>query len=380
MSDYSDLFSTGYDLGSGLGGSYYGGDYSTPQFDFGLSDLSTLLSTGYDLGSGLNPSSGLDLESLLGISMSPYDFGVPLDTSLGGGLSSKYGVLSALKDYQSPMGYDSSDTGVGIESPVLPNTSQYNFGKDPDAFQTYLSDLNKSYEALPTIDEEGLNPKWFSDPLKAYENSLLPSVDMVAPQLSSAYQQKYGVNAYGEPTKVAPSNIASALKALQGALKLGSSAAALYGLTQSPTPPIKARGTSAPVSWGAAPATRTPRKFYANGGLIEGEREESEEGACGGGLESVLIALANKAIEKGLIKGHSGGQDDDVTIGASPGEYVLDAETVSALGDGNTAAGAKKLDEMRYNLRQHKRSADSDSIAPKSHSIEVYISGGKLRG
>lgn len=78
---------------------------------------------------------------------------------------------------------------------------------------------------------------------------------------------------------------------------------------------------------------------------------------------------------KGLIGGEESGQEDNVEALLSPGEYVIDAEIVSALGDGNTDAGAKKLDEMRYNIRKHKRSGGLAQIAPKAKSPEKYMKG-----
>lgn len=78
---------------------------------------------------------------------------------------------------------------------------------------------------------------------------------------------------------------------------------------------------------------------------------------------------------KGLIGGEDSGQEDNVEALLSPGEYVIDAEIVSALGDGNTDAGAKKLDEMRYNIRKHKRSGGLAQIAPKAKSPEKYMKG-----
>ena len=36
----------------------------------------------------------------------------------------------------------------------------------------------------------------------------------------------------------------------------------------------------------------------------------------------------------------------------SDGEYVIDAPTVAALGDGSTAAGARRLDKFRKAVRQ----------------------------
>lgn len=69
-----------------------------------------------------------------------------------------------------------------------------------------------------------------------------------------------------------------------------------------------------------------------------------------------------------------GGQDDVVPIMGAPGEYMLDAHTVSALGDGNTEAGVRKLDEFRRSLREHK-SGNQGGIPPRSLSIQDYMRG-----
>lgn len=94
---------------------------------------------------------------------------------------------------------------------------------------------------------------------------------------------------------------------------------------------------------------------YANGG-------EVEEGA----LSQVF---------EGAVTGDDGGQSDRVNIMVSPGEYVFDAESVSALGDGNTAAGVAKLDELRRNLREQKRSTPNDQIPPEAQGPLSYIKG-----
>lgn len=56
----------------------------------------------------------------------------------------------------------------------------------------------------------------------------------------------------------------------------------------------------------------------------------------------------------GTVKGRGTGRSDEIPARLSDGEYVMDAETVSMLGDGSTDAGAKKLDQLRANLRKHK--------------------------
>lgn len=94
------------------------------------------------------------------------------------------------------------------------------------------------------------------------------------------------------------------------------------------------------------------------------------EGGATGGAGRTQGAL-------GLLRGSSPGQKDDVPINASHGEYVFDADAVAALGDGNTDAGAAKLDQMRENIRAHKRAAPSNKIPPKAKSPLAYLKGAK---
>lgn len=66
----------------------------------------------------------------------------------------------------------------------------------------------------------------------------------------------------------------------------------------------------------------------------------------------------------GLIGGDAPGQSDGIPINVSPGEYVVDADTVASLGDGNNAAGAAALDRMRQHVRSVKRGAGPGNIPP----------------
>ena len=64
--------------------------------------------------------------------------------------------------------------------------------------------------------------------------------------------------------------------------------------------------------------------------------------------------------EGGLLDGPGTGQSDEIDavtpsgrpVLLSDGEYVIDAPTVAALGDGSTNAGARRLDELRKQIRQ----------------------------
>jgi len=72
----------------------------------------------------------------------------------------------------------------------------------------------------------------------------------------------------------------------------------------------------------------------------------------------------------GYLRGESGGQDDRIPAWLSDGEYVMDANTVSALGDGNNPAGAQRLDAFRKKLLQHK---GMKGFPPKTKPLEKYF-------
>ena len=73
------------------------------------------------------------------------------------------------------------------------------------------------------------------------------------------------------------------------------------------------------------------------------------------------------------VQGKGTGQSDDIPAMLADGEYVIDAETVSALGDGSNKAGAEVLNKMREAIRAHKRSAPLDKIPPKAKSPLDYM-------
>lgn len=74
-------------------------------------------------------------------------------------------------------------------------------------------------------------------------------------------------------------------------------------------------------------------------------------------------------------RGGGGGQDDKIPAYLSNGEYVMDAATVSDLGDGSNEHGARILDKFRHNIRKHKRSASASDIPPKAKSPLQYLKG-----
>ena len=141
-------------------------------------------------------------------------------------------------------------------------------------------------------------------------------------------------------------------------------------------------------------------RYVANGKRLPSEiaeakraeqqaRQARAEQMLDGGIQRASIrdradairAASGEQVEErargGYLSGGSSGQSDQIPAMLSDGEYVMDADIVSALGDGNNAAGAAKLDQMRSNIRSHKRSASADKIPPRAKTPLAYMGRSK---
>lgn len=73
------------------------------------------------------------------------------------------------------------------------------------------------------------------------------------------------------------------------------------------------------------------------------------------------------------VRGGGTGTSDSIPARLSDGEYVIDAQTVSMLGDGSSDAGAKRLDKMREEIRKHKgKSLAKGKFAPSAKGPLSY--------
>jgi hypothetical protein len=70
------------------------------------------------------------------------------------------------------------------------------------------------------------------------------------------------------------------------------------------------------------------------------------------------------------VSGAGTGQSDDIPAMLADGEWVWDADTVSALGDGSNKAGSELLDAFRQSVREHKRSAPNNKIPPPASPLQ----------
>ena len=98
-------------------------------------------------------------------------------------------------------------------------------------------------------------------------------------------------------------------------------------------------------------------------------------------LEDQIVngSVARASGGPNYVKGGALGQADTIPARLSDGEYVIDADVVSALGDGNNEAGAAKLDQMRQGIRAHKRAAPTNKIPPKAKSPLAYMKSKGVR-
>lgn len=76
------------------------------------------------------------------------------------------------------------------------------------------------------------------------------------------------------------------------------------------------------------------------------------------------------------VKGPGDGTSDSIPARLANGEYVMDAQTVSMLGNGDNGSGAKALDAFRSNIRKHKGAALSKGkMAPDAKQPHQYLGG-----
>lgn len=114
------------------------------------------------------------------------------------------------------------------------------------------------------------------------------------------------------------------------------------------------------------------------GAITEREREimlQAEPYARGGSTGGLG---ATRALPSRHSKGGGNGRADTIDAKLSDGEYVIDAETVSMLGDGSNDEGARILDDMRKRVRSHKGKALSrGQISPNAKSPLAYMKGAR---
>ena len=97
----------------------------------------------------------------------------------------------------------------------------------------------------------------------------------------------------------------------------------------------------------------------ADGGVIGHNPEFFSEGG---------LSMAHR-----YVKGGGDGTSDSVPAMLATGEFVIPADVVSSLGNGDNDSGAEVLDEFLSTIRKHKRAADSRELPPDSKGALEYL-------
>lgn len=113
--------------------------------------------------------------------------------------------------------------------------------------------------------------------------------------------------------------------------------------------------------------------------------EEDQEGGEGNGQDDEQTEMAQQMQAPaqaggGLLRGPGTGQSDEIEgttpsghpVLLSDGEYVIDAPTVAALGDGSTEAGARRLDAFRKQVRKDSY-GNTTQAKPLSKGGKTYV-------
>ncbi|HXA25608.1 MAG TPA: hypothetical protein VNW90_25295 [Acetobacteraceae bacterium] len=116
----------------------------------------------------------------------------------------------------------------------------------------------------------------------------------------------------------------------------------------------------------------------------QAQGEEGEEGGPPAGGQEDQEAEQNPLLQQaggGLLHGQGTGQSDEIEgttpsgrpVLLSDGEYVIDAPTVAALGDGSTKAGARRLDDLRKQIRTNAYGHDKQAKPMKKDKGGVTV-------
>jgi hypothetical protein len=123
----------------------------------------------------------------------------------------------------------------------------------------------------------------------------------------------------------------------------------------------------------------TPGQAVGLGGQARGGYQRGGEFDYWSQNADVQRAAPTVSASGRYVKGQGTGRSDDIPARLSDGEYVMDAETVALLGDGSGSAGARRLDEMRRNLRQHKaEKLKKGGFSHKAKAPHQYMARGGM--
>jgi hypothetical protein len=176
-----------------------------------------------------------------------------------------------------------------------------------------------------------------------------------------------------------PTTSLAALSAKYLPLLAASYAGSMY---RNPTAPQYGRPASQSASLQTPTPTGAPKpkpgSWYTYGQVPD--YTLTPPGQAKGGMQrgEASSSLASAGVRgPGHVVGEGDGTSDDVPAMLSTHEYIVDAPTVAALGNGSPEAGASKLDRMRENVRKDVGKKLVKGKQPMSTGeVDDYMPGG----
>lgn len=273
------------------------------------------------------------------------------------------GTTRALSNIiQSPINYAGSLMGVGVGS----NTATGNALHSGDSVQ---EQLDRALGVGTSIPSSGISP---------LGTLSIPPIGAAGTPVGSADSSTLKESWLGGAGKM---NTASPAKSFINPLSAGK-AGVIKNEDTSTSQPMNYDSLKPDYyAYGGVPDISANLQLKSGGSISSPLVEASNvlHKASGGGImvPPLMVAAGGDVPHKGshYVQGAGGGQDDLIDARLADGEYVFDADVVSALGDGSNKEGAKKLDAMRESIRAHKRSAPASKIPPKAKSPLAYLKG-----
>ncbi len=162
----------------------------------------------------------------------------------------------------------------------------------------------------------------------------------------------------------------ASIQSVQGTQTQSIPTVAIPGVNRTYTPPNLSQQQW--YTYGEGPEA----SFYQNNATpqVQGMQPGQVPGAAEGGHLQMFASGSGDH----YVQGPGDGTSDDIPAKLSDGEYVMDAGTVSMLGNGSNQAGARKLDQLRKKIRMEAgRKLVKGKQFMKSKSPEQYLKGGK---
>lgn len=124
---------------------------------------------------------------------------------------------------------------------------------------------------------------------------------------------------------------------------------------------------------GQASFNQAPHGLNPMSGGVAGQYNIAVLKKAEGGGVHVPDFYSEGGLKHTYVKGAGDGTSDSIPAMLANGEFVIPADVVSSLGNGDNDSGAHVLDEFLRTIREHKRKADANHLPPDSKGALGYL-------